>query len=427
MSDRTVNNKIADDERGLEAALRPQNLDEYVGQERMKESLRICIEAARRRGEALDHAIFYGPPGLGKTTIAHIIAREMGVAIKSTSGLVLNHAGDLAAILTNLQERDVLFIDEIHRLPASVEEALYPAMEDFQLDLVIGQGPSARTIKLDLPRFTLVGATTRAGALTSPLRDRFGLVHRLEFYTPVELQAIVLRSASLLRVEMDEAGAAEIARRARGTPRIVNRLIRRTRDYAEIKAAGRVTKPVAEAALDWLGIDSAGFDEMDRKVLLTIIDKFGGGPVGIESLAAAVQEDKGTLEDVYEPYLIQAAMLERTGRGRQATRQAYEHFNKQKDLLSLTGLDSPSASPCIVWSIVAKIWTLPVGCPLGPAPGRATVAADDPRLATGVLRKEIVPLCPATCRVTGKRLIALTTKFSVSSISVPRASLKSGN
>ena len=268
----------------------------------------------------------------------------MGASIKSTSGLVLSHAGDLAAILTNLQEHDVLFIDEIHRLPASVEEALYPAMEDYQLDLVIGQGPSTRTIKLDLPRFTLVGATTRAGALTSPLRDRFGLVHRLEFYTPVELEAIVLRSALLLQVEMEQGGAAEIARRARGTPRIVNRLIRRTRDYAQIKAAGRVTKPVAEAALDWLGIDSAGFDEMDRKILLTILDKFDGGPVGIESLAAAVQEDKGTLEDVYEPYLIQAAMLERTGRGRQATRLAYAHFKKQKDLFSQSGEAEPSAS-----------------------------------------------------------------------------------
>jgi Holliday junction DNA helicase RuvB len=337
MSDRMVSNRPSQDERGLEAALRPQSLDDYVGQTRMKEALRICIEAARRRGEALDHAIFYGPPGLGKTTIAHIIAREMGVAIKSTSGLVLNHAGDLAAILTNLQEHDVLFIDEIHRLPGPVEEALYPAMEDYQLDLVIGQGPSTRTIKLDLPRFTLVGATTRAGALTSPLRDRFGLVHRLEFYSPAELELIVMRSASLLRVEMDQAGATEIARRARGTPRIVNRLIRRTRDYADIKAAGRVTGAVAQAALDWLAIDSAGFDEMDRNIMLTIIEKFGGGPVGIESLAAAVQEDKGTVEDVYEPYLIQVGMVERTGRGRQATRLAYEHFKKQKDLFPLSG------------------------------------------------------------------------------------------
>jgi Holliday junction DNA helicase RuvB len=344
MSDRMVSGQVSDDERGLEAALRPQSLNEYVGQERMKESLRICIEAARQRGEALDHAIFYGPPGLGKTTIAHIIAREMGVAIKSTSGLVLNHAGDLAAILSNLQEHDVLFIDEIHRLPASVEEALYPAMEDYQLDLVIGQGPSTRTIKLDLPRFTLVGATTRAGALTSPLRDRFGLVHRLEFYAPAELETIVLRSAALLRVEMDREGAGEIARRARGTPRIVNRLVKRTRDYAQIKAAGRVSKAVAEAALEWLGIDAAGFDEMDRSILLTILDKFGGGPVGIESLAAAVQEDKGTLEDVYEPYLIQAGMLERTGRGRQATRLAYEHFRKGKDLFSQPEGSASSAS-----------------------------------------------------------------------------------
>ena len=335
MGERLVANQhLTEDERGLEASLRPRTLDEYVGQERMKESLRICIEAAKRRGEALDHAIFYGPPGLGKTTIAHVIAQEMGVSIRSTSGLVLAHAGDLAAILSNLQEHDVLFIDEIHRLPASVEEALYPAMEDFQLDLVIGQGPSTRTVKLDLPRFTLVGATTRAGALTSPLRDRFGLVHRLEFYSPVELEAIVRRSAGLLGVAIDTEGAAEIASRARGTPRIVNRLIKRVRDYAQIKAEGRITRQVAQEALAWLGVDSAGFDEMDRKIILTIIEKFGGGPVGVESLAAAVQEDKGTLEDVYEPYLIQAGFLERTARGRQATRSAFEHFKKPKDLLS---------------------------------------------------------------------------------------------
>ncbi len=336
MSDRMVSNQLTDDERGIEAALRPQTLEDYVGQRRMKEALRICIEAAKRRGEALDHAIFYGPPGLGKTTIAHIIAREMGSAIRSTSGLVLNHAGDLAAILTNLQEHDVLFIDEIHRLPASVEEALYPAMEDYQLDLVVGQGPSTRTVKLDLPRFTLIGATTRAGALTSPLRDRFGLVHRLEFYSPEDLAAIVTRSATLLQVPIDADGAAEIARRARGTPRIVNRLIKRIRDYAEIKAQGRITKDVAEAALLWLSVDTAGLDDMDRRILLTIVDKFNGGPVGVDSLAAAVQEDKGTLEDVYEPYLIQAGFIERTGRGRQATRLAFEHFKKQKDLLSLT-------------------------------------------------------------------------------------------
>ena len=337
MSDRTVGNQLTDDERGLEAALRPHSLQEYVGQSRMKDALEICIEAAKRRGEALDHAIFYGPPGLGKTTIAHIIAREMGSAIRSTSGLVLSHAGDLAAILTNLQERDVLFIDEIHRLPASVEEALYPAMEDYQLDLVVGQGASTRTVKLELPRFTLVGATTRAGALTSPLRDRFGLVHRLEFYSPDELTSIVTRSAGLLNIPIDRAGAAEIARRARGTPRIVNRLIKRIRDYAEIKAGGHITKQVAQDALVWLAVDAAGLDEMDRKILLTVIEKFNGGPVGVDSLAAAVQEDKGTLEDVYEPYLIQAGFLERTGRGRQATRLAFDHFKKQKDLLSLSG------------------------------------------------------------------------------------------
>ncbi|HET9961084.1 MAG TPA: Holliday junction branch migration DNA helicase RuvB [Nitrospiraceae bacterium] len=328
MAERTLTNQMTDDERGIEAALRPQSLQDYVGQDRMKEALRICIDAAKRRGEALDHAIFYGPPGLGKTTIAHIIAREMGSAIRSTSGLVLSHAGDLAAILTNLQEHDVLFIDEIHRLPASVEEALYPAMEDYQLDLVIGQGPSTRTVKLDLPRFTLIGATTRAGALTSPLRDRFGLVHRLEFYSPEDLAAIVMRSAALLQVPIDPDGAKEIARRARGTPRIVNRLVKRIRDYADIKAEGRITQEVAQQALAWLGVDAAGFDDMDRKILLTIIDKFAGGPVGIESLAAALQEDKSTLEDVHEPYLIQAGFLERTGRGRQATREALDHFKK---------------------------------------------------------------------------------------------------
>jgi Holliday junction DNA helicase RuvB len=333
MSDRVVNAQLTDEERSIEQALRPQTLDEYIGQERMKESLRVCVEAAKQRRETLDHTIFYGPPGLGKTTIAHIIAREMGGTLRATSGLVLAHAGDLAAILTNLQEQDVLFIDEIHRLPASVEEALYPAMEDFQLDLVVGQGPAARTVKLELPRFTLVGATTKAGALTSPLRDRFGLVHRLEFYSPAELQVIVMRSAGLLGVVIDQAGAEEIARRARGTPRIVNRLIKRVRDYAQVKAEGRITKSVAQDALVWLGVDTAGFDEMDRKILLTIIDKFGGGPVGVESLAAAVQEDKSTLEDVHEPYLIQAGYLERTGRGRQITKEALEHFKRPTTLL----------------------------------------------------------------------------------------------
>jgi holliday junction DNA helicase RuvB len=334
MTDRIVNGQLTDEERGLDTTLRPQSLDEYVGQTRMKESLRICIEAAKRRGEALDHAIFYGPPGLGKTTIAHIIAREMGVSIRSTSGLVLAHAGDLAAILTNLQEGDVLFIDEIHRLPASVEEALYPAMEDYQLDLVIGQGPSMRTMKLDLPRFTLIGATTRAGALTSPLRERFGLVHRLDFYSPTDLETIVIRSAGLLGVPIDREGASEIAHRARGTPRIVNRLIKRARDFAQIKAKGKITRDVAQSALEWLGIDSAGFDDMDRKILLAILEKFRGGPVGVESLAATVNEEKATLEDVYEPFLIQSGYLERTARGRQATRLAFEHFGKIKDLLS---------------------------------------------------------------------------------------------
>jgi Holliday junction DNA helicase RuvB len=333
MTERLVTNRVMEEERGLENVLRPQSLDEYVGQEKMRESLRICIEAAKHRGEPLDHAIFYGPPGLGKTTIAHIIAREMGAALRSTSGLVLAHAGDLAAILTNLQAHDVLFIDEIHRLPASVEEALYPAMEDCQLDLVIGQGPAARTVKLDLPPFTLVGATTRAGALTSPLRDRFGLVYRLEFYSPSELEAIVTRSARVLEIGIDREGAAEISLRARGTPRIANRLIKRIRDYAQIKADGHITKQVAQEGLAWVGVDEAGFDDMDRKILLTIIEKFNGGPVGVESLAAAVQEDKSTLEDVHEPYLIQAGYLDRTGRGRQATRLAFEHFKKPSSAL----------------------------------------------------------------------------------------------
>ncbi|HZC68845.1 MAG TPA: Holliday junction branch migration DNA helicase RuvB [Nitrospirales bacterium] len=333
MNERIVTTQPSDDEKAVETALRPQTLAEYIGQARMKESLRICMDAAKQRKEALDHCIFYGPPGVGKTTIAHIIAREMGVAIRSTSGIVLSHAGDLAAILTTLQEGDILFIDEIHRLPAPVEEALYPAMEDFQLDLIIGQGPSTRTIKLDLPRFTLIGATTRVGSLTSPLRERFGLVQRLDFYTPEELEAIVLRSAGILKMTIEKDGAAEIARRARGTPRIANRLLRRVRDYAQIKSDGRVTREVADAALAWIGVDSAGFDEMDRKLLLTIIEKFGGGPVGVDSLAAALGEERETVEDVYEPYLIQAGYLERTSRGRVASRLTFQHFGKQKDLL----------------------------------------------------------------------------------------------
>lgn len=332
MEDRLVANQPLEEEQNSEGSLRPQTLDEFIGQERMKESLRVCIEAATRRGEPLDHAIFYGPPGLGKTTIAHIIAKEMGGTIRPTSGLVLNHAGDLAAILTNLQTHDVLFIDEIHRLPPSVEEALYPAMEDFQIDLVIGQGPATRTMKLDLPPFTLVGATTKAGSLTSPLRERFGLVYRLDFYTPEELEIIVNRSAGLLNIAIEPGGSTEIGQRARGTPRIANRLLRRVRDFAEVKAEGVITHKVAKDALQWLGVDSAGFDEMDRKILLTILDKFNGGPVGVEALAAAVQEEKATLEDVYEPFLLQSGYLDRTARGRQVTAKAFQHFGKTKDL-----------------------------------------------------------------------------------------------
>jgi Holliday junction DNA helicase RuvB len=335
MEDRILSTHIIEEEQSLEGSLRPQRLGEYIGQERMKESLRVCIDAALRRGEALDHAIFYGPPGLGKTTIAHIIAKEMGGTIRSTSGLVLTHAGDLAAILSNLQPRDVLFIDEIHRLPPAAEEALYPAMEDYQIDLVIGQGPSLRTMKLDLPPFTLIGATTRAGALTSPLRERFGLVYRLDFYQPEELQVIISRSANLLNVQIDEDAAGEIARRARGTPRIANRLIKRVRDFAEVKAQGHITQPVAHEALQWLQVDQAGLDEMDRKILLTLIEKFKGGPVGIEALAAAIQEEKSTLEDVHEPYLLQSGYLDRTARGRQITQKALLHFGKSSDLFSI--------------------------------------------------------------------------------------------
>jgi Holliday junction DNA helicase RuvB len=335
MEDRILATHVLEEELSLEGTLRPQRLGEYIGQERMKESLRVCIDAALGRGEALDHAIFYGPPGLGKTTIAHIIAKEMGGTIRSTSGLVLTHAGDLAAILSNLQPRDVLFIDEIHRLPPAAEEALYPAMEDYQIDLVIGQGPSLRTMKLDLPPFTLIGATTRAGALTSPLRERFGLVYRLDFYQPEELQVIISRSARLLNVQIDDDAAGEIARRARGTPRIANRLIRRVRDFAEVKAQGHVTQSVAKEALQWLGVDQAGFDEMDRKILLTVIEKFKGGPVGIEALAAAVQEEKATIEDVHEPYLLQSGYLDRTARGRQITQQALQHFGKISDLFPM--------------------------------------------------------------------------------------------
>jgi holliday junction DNA helicase RuvB len=314
------------DEEAFDRAVRPKRLADYVGQSAVKTQMEIFIEAARKRGDALDHVLIFGPPGLGKTTLANIIANELNVNLKQTSGPVIERAGDLAALLTNLQANDVLFVDEIHRLSPVVEEILYPAMEDFQLDIMIGEGPGARSIKLDLPPFTLVGATTRAGLLTSPLRDRFGIVQRLEFYELKDLESIVARSATILKVPTDAGGATRIAQRSRGTPRIANRLLRRVRDYAEVKAGGRITDEVAQAALDLLDVDRNGFDVMDRKLLLAIIDKFDGGPVGVESLAAALGEERGTIEDVIEPFLIQQGFMMRTARGRVATRQAYLHF-----------------------------------------------------------------------------------------------------
>ena len=330
-----ISSELLNDEKGIERAMRPSYLNEYEGQSAVREQMAIFIQAARERQEPLDHTLIFGPPGLGKTTLATIIATEMGVTIKQTSGPVLEKAGDLAAILTNLNQHDVLFIDEIHRLNPVIEEILYPAMEDYQLDIVIGEGPAARSIKLDLPPFTLVGATTRAGLLTSPLRDRFGIVQRLEFYTIKDLTSIIKRSAKLMKILLDEAGAIEIAKRSRGTPRIANRLLRRVRDYVEVKSDGRITQSLADQALQMLAVDQQGFDMMDRKFLKTIIKTFHGGPVGIDSLAAAMSEERGTLEDVIEPYLLQQGFIIRTPRGREATIKAYEHLGLASNEVSV--------------------------------------------------------------------------------------------
>ncbi len=329
MTEEILSPSVLDEELKIDVTLRPRSLDEYIGQNNVKENLKVFIEAALKRGEALDHVLFYGPPGLGKTTLANIISNELSANLKSTSGPVIERPGDLAAILTNLEEGDVLFIDELHRLSSCVEEVLYPAMEDYKLDLIIGQGPSARSVKIDIPRFTLIGATTRAGLLTSPLRDRFGVISHLDFYPPSDLKTIILRSAQLLNIDIESEGALEIAERSRGTPMIANRILRRVRDYAEVRADGIITKEVAETALKMLEIDKKGFDKMDRKILLVIIDKYDGGPVGVEAMAAAVNEEKDTLEEVYEPYLIKEGFIKRTSRGRVATSIAYEHLGRK--------------------------------------------------------------------------------------------------
>lgn len=325
---RLVSPGAADNEQAIDISLRPGSLDEFVGQEKLKENLKIFIAAANQRKEPLDHLLFSGPPGLGKTTLAHIISNELMVSIKSTSGPMLERPGDLAAILTNLSERDILFIDEIHRLPRIVEEVLYPAMEDYQLDIIIGQGPNARTLKLNLPKFTLIGATTRTGLLTSPLRDRFGIVNRLSFYACDELEKIITRSAAILRVSTEKDAALEIAKRSRGTPRIANRLLKRIRDFAQVLGNGKINLAITRSSLVSLDVDERGLDDMDRKLLLTLIDKFSGGPAGIDTIAASLREDRETIEDVYEPYLLQEGFLERTPRGRMATRNAFSHLGR---------------------------------------------------------------------------------------------------
>src|SRR5688572_2348716 len=335
MSDRLVVGGRLDDDAQYEAGLRPRSLREYIGQDRVRDNLAVSIDAARGRHEALDHVLLYGPPGLGKTTLAYVIGNEMGVTVRATAGPVIEKTGDLAAMLTNLQQHEVLFIDEIHRLAPAIEEILYPAMEDYELDIVIGQGPSARSVKVPVQRFTLIGATTRAGLLTSPLRARFGIVHRLDFYDQRDIEEIVRRSARILAVPIDDEATVEVARRSRGTPRIANRLLRRVRDYAQVRADGRISGEVAQAAMRLLEVDDLGFDEIDRKLLRTIIDKFSGGPVGVNSLAAAISEERDAIEDIYEPFLIQAGFLDRTPRGRVATARAYEYFG-----LTAPGRDS---------------------------------------------------------------------------------------